>query len=387
MKSSTCLAVFSLALLCASPACADVFGSDENTFEIEFITVGNPGNDADTTGSPNPAGTVDYEYRIGKYEISEAMIDKANALGDLGITHKIRSPNQPATAVNWNEVARFVNWLSTSTGSAPAYKFDAAGTFVLWEPGDDGYDPDNLFRNSLARYFVPSTQEWYKAAYYDPVAEVYYDYPTGSNFQPDGLQDEDDPEFDAVFYDGDSKMEPNDVTNVGITSPYGTAGQGGNVAEMTESAEAASVGHIPTGRFARGGQWDDTYISLRSNIVGGISAASGADFVGFRVASQAISFMTGDYNRDGFVDELDYNEWRETFGTFVAEAGLGADGNGDLVIDAADYTVWRDSLELMGGSGAEALAPVPEPTAIALAAMAMLALAVRDRRGTGWTRR
>ena len=48
---------------------ADTFGSGANQFQIEFVTIGNPGNPADTTGDPNPAGSVPYEYRIGKYEI------------------------------------------------------------------------------------------------------------------------------------------------------------------------------------------------------------------------------------------------------------------------------------------------------------------------------
>ena len=43
--------------------------------------IGNPGNAADTTGNPNPAGSVPYTYRMGKFEISEQMIDKANAAG------------------------------------------------------------------------------------------------------------------------------------------------------------------------------------------------------------------------------------------------------------------------------------------------------------------
>ncbi|MHC5191365.1 MAG: formylglycine-generating enzyme family protein, partial [Planctomycetota bacterium] len=38
---------------------------------IDWVTVGNPGNIADTTfGSPNPCGAVDYEYQIGKYEVT-----------------------------------------------------------------------------------------------------------------------------------------------------------------------------------------------------------------------------------------------------------------------------------------------------------------------------
>jgi hypothetical protein len=45
----------------------------------------------------------------------------------------------------------------------------------------------------------------------------------------------------------------------------------------------------------------------------------------------------GDYNRDGDVDDEDYNLWRETFGS----GDLRADGNGDGTVDAADYIVWR----------------------------------------------
>ena len=90
-----------------SSALADVFGSGTNSFEIEFVTIGDPGNPADTTGDPNPGGSVAYTYRIGKYEISEDMIDKANALGGLDITKDTRGPNKPATRVSWFEAAYF----------------------------------------------------------------------------------------------------------------------------------------------------------------------------------------------------------------------------------------------------------------------------------------
>ncbi len=133
-------------------AVADTFGSGPNSFEIEFVTIGSPGNAPDD--DPNPAGAVDYAYRMGKYEISEQMIDKANALSvesgtPLGITKDTRGPNKPATSVTWFEAATFVNWLNTSTGSVPAYKFDDLGAFQLWQPGDAGYDPNYLYRNSL----------------------------------------------------------------------------------------------------------------------------------------------------------------------------------------------------------------------------------------------
>jgi len=213
----------------ASLCWADIFGSGANSFEIEFVTIGSPGNAPDTTGDPNPAGAVPYEYRIGKYEVSEQMVDNANALGGLGIIKDTRGPDKPATSVSWFEAAKFVNWLNTSTDSAPAYKFDSGGNFQLWSFADAGYDPANPFRNRLARYFLPSVHEWYKAAYYDPTSVVYYYYPTGSDNLPDGIDFPGDPIFDAVFTEILPIDEPNDITNVGLLSPYGTAGQGGNV--------------------------------------------------------------------------------------------------------------------------------------------------------------
>src|SRR5262245_27640883 len=103
--------ILSLSCVSTTAVNADMFGSGANTFDIEFVTIGDAGNLADTTGSPSPAGSVAYHYRIGKFEISEQMIDKANALGGLGITKDTRGSDKPATNVSWNEAARFLNWL------------------------------------------------------------------------------------------------------------------------------------------------------------------------------------------------------------------------------------------------------------------------------------
>ena len=92
------------------------FGIGANAFDMEFVAIGNPGNADDTTGSPNPAGSVAYAYNMGKYEVSEDMITKFNASQTLQITQGSRGANKPATSVSWNEAARFTNWLNTSTG-------------------------------------------------------------------------------------------------------------------------------------------------------------------------------------------------------------------------------------------------------------------------------
>ncbi len=126
--------------VCSDSAHADTFGSGDNTFEIEFVTIGDAGNAPDTS-DPDPVGAVAYEYRIGKFEISEQMIEKANTLGGLGITKDTRGPNKPATSVSWFEAAKFVNWLNESKGFSPAYKFidvprprpnATIETFALW---------------------------------------------------------------------------------------------------------------------------------------------------------------------------------------------------------------------------------------------------------------
>jgi hypothetical protein len=62
---------------------------------------------------------------------------------------------------------------------------------------------------------------------------------------------------------------------------------------------------------------------------------------GVRGASKPfVIYAPGDYNKDGVVNEPDYNVWSDAY----ASNNAAADGNFDGVVDAADYTVWKDSL-------------------------------------------
>jgi len=280
----TTIIAATIVLITAPVAHADTFGTDpNNTFEIEFVTIGNPGNADDTTGDPNQAGKVDSTYRIGQFEISEDMINKANAEGSLGLTHDNRGDNKPATSISWFEAAQFVNWLNTDSGSTPAYKFNNGPNFQLWQSGDAGYDPNNLYRNSQAKYFLPSVDEWYKAAYYDPTSDVYYDYPTGSNSVPTAVAS--GTAAGMAVYNGQSG--PADITLAGGLSPYGTMGQGGNVYEWEEtdfdlvndSTSSLSL------RGVRGGSWfGNSSVLLSSTRDSDIPTGESGVF-GFRVAS------------------------------------------------------------------------------------------------------
>jgi len=283
MKTTTILAA-AVVLMMAQLSYADPFGSGLNSFDIEFVEIGNPGNPADDiSANPDFAGSVAQSYRIGQFEISEDMINKANTLGGLGITHDNRGANKPATSISWFEAAQFVNWLNTSKGATPAYKFDGGGNFQLWSPGDAGYDPNNLYRNSLAAYFLPSTDEWYKAAFYDPVADVYYNYPTGSNTAPTPVAS--GTAAGTAVYGQSFSTGPADITLAGGLSPYGTMGQGGNVWEWEETDFDLVNDSISSDRGRRGGNWGNSASFLSASRRSGSFPAFNGNFIGFRVAS------------------------------------------------------------------------------------------------------
>jgi sulfatase modifying factor 1 len=295
MKKNFWLQVLLAALtsICFSRhAWSDTFGSGVNTFDIEFVRIGSPGNVPDTAGDPNPAGAVDYAFRMGKFEISEQMINKANILGGLGLTTDIRGPDKPATSITWNEAARFINWLNTSTGHVPAYKFAAEpgeigyspnANIELWTITDPGYNPNNLYRNRLALYFLPSVDEWYKAAYYDAANGVYYHYPTGSNGAPTPVAS--GTAAGTAIYDQSFATGPADITLAGGLSPFGTMGQGGNVYEWEETDFDLVNDSSSSPRGNRGGGWEKPANHLARILRIGDNPFQEGTSLGFRVAS------------------------------------------------------------------------------------------------------
>ncbi len=269
------------------------FGTGVNTFTMEFVEIGNPGNADDTTGNPNPAGSVAYTYQMGKYEVSEDMIVKYNSefgtANSLVITMDTRGPDKPATSVSWNEAARFVNWLNTSTGGSAAYNFTTGGVndnITPWTVGDTlDYDASNPYRSLRATYVLPSMDEWYKAAYYDPVNDVYYDYPTGSNTAPTAVAS--GTTAGTAVYAGQSG--PADITLAGGLSPYGIMGLGGNAYEWEETAFSLNNNSGSSARGIRGGLWVSISSVLSSSSRNSLDPALEGGTRGFRVASLSVA--------------------------------------------------------------------------------------------------
>ena len=78
--------------------------------------------------------------------------------------------------------------------------------------------------------------------------------------------------------------------------------------------------------------------------------------------------LPGDYNRDGFVNDLDYDEWSSQFAIDSVDGGLfesyrTADGNNDGRVDAADFTLWRNQKDVVTDPSATS---VPEPLSLML---------------------
>ena len=192
---------------------------------------------------------------------------------------------------------RFVNWLAngqptgTLTGDATAdapltengsYLTSGMTTFGISVPP---------YRNANATWVIPSENEWYKAAYYDPnkpEGPGYWDYPTRSDAAPSN----------ALLPTGTNNANflGNDYTIgapyyrslvgafEGSPGPYGTFDQAGNVAEWTESPP------VEWQRVVRGGSFSGVADDLSAPVRAGGPFTPGylPDYenydVGFRVA-------------------------------------------------------------------------------------------------------
>jgi len=73
-----------------------------------------------------------------------------------------------------------------------------------------------------------------------------------------------------------------------------------------------------------------------------------------------------DFNDDGNVNGLDFNQWKTNFGT-----GSAADADGDGDSDGQDFLVWQRQF---GATGLNGAAAVPEPGATTLFGAALVAL-------------
>lgn len=366
---------------------------------IPTVEIGSPANPADArtfdTEHPSGLGAVGRAFNMGKTEVTNAeyvaflnavaaydshgLFDTAMASDSLGgivrsgspgsYTYAVKPPalsgayaydDKPVVWVSLGDAMRFANWLHNGQPTGPQdFRTTEDGAYWI----NDATNSSGLAavsRNAAARWWVPSESEWYKAAYYDPVTQLYYDFPTGTNNGPNNKPPASDTGNSTNFYDtayttGNASYPLTNAGAYALThSPFGTFDQGGNVREWTDSTVFDSL-H----RSMRGGGWNESSFfqfryAWRANY-----ADVEFNYLGFRVASSVA--LPGDFNNDGNVDAADYVSWRK--------AGL----------SAAEYDVWRAQFSQSPSARAASNVAIPEPpslvlfiTIIALASIAVL---------------
>lgn len=268
------------AMLCTTGARAEIITHGTTTISMPFVTIGDPGN-ADDTTDDGQFGAVDYAYRIGKYEVSKNQWETVAAVdaGDLLTDTIYWIGNEPAAQVSWNKATMFCNWLTSGDITQGAYTVDVNGSITA-------IDRDAAMSTYGTVYVLPTEDEWFKAAFYDPDKDDdpgttdpgYWDYATGSDVVPTDVTGGTAP--GTAVYEG-THVEPNrpaDVDNAGGLSPYGTMAQGGNVQEWNESSVGGGYG-------VRGGSlfsYDSFYLHV--NWQDHYSAWTVGHTIGFRVA-------------------------------------------------------------------------------------------------------
>jgi formylglycine-generating enzyme required for sulfatase activity len=306
-----------LSLWLAALACLP-FGCIASAEAIQWVTVGDPGNTADT--DPSGYGAVLTSFQIMKYEFTnQQYTDFLNSvdangtnpysvysasmgsLGRGGISFKSGNASgskyvvktsmgdKPVNYVSWFDAARVSNWYqngatSLSSTETGAYTLNGATT---------GSAPAV---NNGAQFYIPTADQWYKAAYYKGggTNAGYWDYATQSDFAPSevtadgtGIGSAGSTGNFANYNRGaDWNSENGNVTTVGTNggpSAYGAFDMSGNVAEWNDLTGAAGVA-----RGKRGGDWVNDASDLPSSSTFFSAPADESFVIGFRLASPVV---------------------------------------------------------------------------------------------------
>ncbi len=302
---------FVLLAVLAATAQAESFGTGANQFSIVFVPISgstNPTVAQTTAGDLDGFGIVADDYRMGMLEITNDQWNKFTAgLGvpvtgdpafayDLSFHYYGTGTDVPANGVSWYEAAQFVNWLNTSTYHQAAYKFtgtqgDGEGdptpyTLGVWAEGDAGYDSSNPYRNSNAHYFLPTEDEWVKAAYWNGTTLQEYATKAGDTlFLGDGVSGTGWNYYDSLMGNATDPYGPWDVGS-GSEELNGTYDMMGNVWEWTESPWNDPGYAAGSTRSLRGSDCNNSSYSLAASFRSSYSNPTGESLsIGFRVAS------------------------------------------------------------------------------------------------------
>ncbi len=376
-------ALLFLAALLASGAV-----SRAQSVNIGLTIVGDPGNPPDAANVktvPN-IGNVPYFYQIGTHDVTlneyaaflravashtdpyhlynsglaytntnaaimRASIVQTSTMARFTYTVK-GNGRDPVTFVNWFDAARFCNWLHNDqpVGLGEVDGSTETGAYSLEGDVTSGLE----IRNPGAAWWIPSENEWYKAAYYDPTrtgSSPYWMYPAQRNVAPgNDYFDATIPNQANCIVDGTYSVTQsmrfaswrNYLTPVGAfkrsASYYGTFDQGGDVWQWNDALFNTTGANISRGE--RGGSWSDVVATLSSATRGSSSPTSVGNSVGFRVAA-AYSVKAGAYR--GLLGDA---------GILVVDVGRTGSFIGEVLLDGSSES-FSGFLRTPGGFSGE----------------------------------
>ena len=263
MKARITFLCFVVLVFTSGIVSADTFGTGDNQFDIDFVPIS---GDASSVNGTNISqfSNNDFRYRsftdpgnfrIGTYEITNDQWSTFMAVyGTVAGSPLSAYDDNPTTTgakpnnyICWYEAAQFVNWLNTSKGYQAAYKFigtqgTSSYTLDIWDV-TNAAGSNNLYRHKDAHYYLPTEDEWVKAAYWN--GSHLQTYATiGDTVPVAGIDTNYDHAIGSSWNVGDGNKELN-----------GTFDMMGNVWEWSESPYINGDYTIGSMRNIRGGSY------------------------------------------------------------------------------------------------------------------------------------
>ncbi|MBL6832216.1 MAG: SUMF1/EgtB/PvdO family nonheme iron enzyme, partial [Pirellulales bacterium] len=126
------------------------------------------------------AATDTYSlYNANMGSSARGGITRSGSSGSYTYAVKTNMGDKPVNYVSWFDAARVANWLQNGQGSGST----ETGAYTLVGGQTSGTAPAV---NPGASYFLPTENQWYKAAYYKGGSAMadYWDYATQSDTTP-----------------------------------------------------------------------------------------------------------------------------------------------------------------------------------------------------------